>query len=99
MYSLQLLRDILSPALRVHQIWVDTFYYSANWGSGASAINVPAQIQIDADADLVIMYSILSAYSAPGTLIAKPDYKITFMDTGSGRNFQNLPVAVAQCFR
>ena len=98
MYSLQLLRDILSPALRAHQIWVDTFYYSANWDLGASAINVPAQIQIDADADFVIMYSILSAYSAPGTLIAKPDYKITFMDTGSGRNFQNLPVAVANVF-
>jgi hypothetical protein len=97
-YSLQLLRDILSPAYRQKQIWVDSFYYNANWNLGASAINAPAQIQIDADADFVITYSILAAYSAPGTIITAPDYLVTFMDTGSGRNFQNVPVHVQNVF-
>lgn len=97
-YPLHVIRDILSPALRARQIWLDSFYYSANWSLGASEINAPQQIHIDADADFLILYGMLSAFSAPGTAIADPDYTITLMDTGSGRNFQSIPVHVRNLF-
>jgi len=99
MYGLQVIRDILAPALKARQIWLDWFTYPADWSPlQPNAINVPYLIHFDADSDFLLYEQTIAVFSTPGTPVVAPDYKITMMDTGSGRNFQSGPVHVSNIF-
>lgn len=94
-YTMNLVREKLAPAYRANQIWVDGYKIVATWSPlEASAINVPKIVGVDSDADFLIKSVTFTAFSTPGTFVPSPDYEVTMLDTGSGRQFQNSPVHI-----
>lgn len=82
-------------------IYCSHYNYSANWLTGTStalgaSATVESDIQINADSDFIVQEVNLQAWSAAGTLITTPDYLITVVNTGSGRQLMNqaLPVSL-----
>jgi hypothetical protein len=79
-------------------VFLDDFVFTADWIAGtATALGalgtVPVAIQIDNDADFVIQRRNLIAY-ASGSLLADPNYKITVVSAGSGRQLMSAAVHV-----
>lgn len=72
--------------------YLQEFTYSAAFVGatvlGANA-TVDVQIQINADSDFVVQECNLTTWSAAGTIIADPDYLITLILAGSGRQLMN----------
>lgn len=81
-------------------IYCDGFTYSAAWitgtGSalGASA-TVDQQIQVNSDSDFLIQEINFTAWTAAGTFLAVPDYLLTLIIAGSGRQVMNQAQPIA----
>lgn len=76
------------------EIFCAEFSYSAAWITGtATALGanatVDVQIQINSDADFVVQEMNFLSFSAAGTVIALPDYLLTLVVAGSGRQIMN----------
>jgi hypothetical protein len=86
--------DDLIASSRAGEIELDPFFYEAIFPIGLfiPGANVPINIPIDNDADFVIRYGNMAAYSAPGTPVVNPDYAVVMTDSSSGRNLQNQPI-------
>lgn len=75
-------------------VYLDEFAYSAAWITGTgtalgASSTVDVQIQINNDSDFVALEYNLTAWSALDTIIAAPDYLITIVRSGSGREIFN----------
>lgn len=76
------------------EIFCEQFAYSAAWITGtATALGanatVDVQVQINSDSDFVIQEMNFISWSAAGTIIANPDYLLTLVVAGSGRQVMN----------
>jgi hypothetical protein len=81
-------------------IFCSNFTYSATWLTGTGTAlgangTVESDIQINADADFVVQEMNLTSWSAAGTPITSPDYTITIVMSGSGRQIMNQAQSVS----
>jgi len=53
-------------------------------------------VQIQNDSDFLWVATALVSYNA-GAIVANPDYLLTVLDTGTGRQLQDGPIHVANC--
>lgn len=81
-------------AMLAGQVYLANYTYSASWLTGTgtalgASATVESDIQINADSDFITQEINIQAWSAAGTLITSPDYLITLVNTGSGRQCMN----------
>lgn len=81
-------------------VYLDEFAYSAAFIAGtttalAASGTTDVQIQINNDADFIALEYNLTAWSALDTIIAAPDYLLTVIRSGSGREIFNQPQPVS----
>ena len=94
-YGTSPLELLASQAMLAGVIYCDDFTYSAAWIAGtASALpatgTVEVQVQINSDSDFISSELNLVAFSA-GAIIANPNYLLTIVRAGSGRDVSNQP--------
>ena len=75
-------------------VYLDEFVYSATWLTGTTTAlgassTVDVQVQINSDSDFICTEMNLVAFSALDTIIASPDYLLTIVRSGSGREIFN----------
>ena len=80
-------------------VYLDEFAYSASFQTGtatALAANgtTDVQIAINSDSDFICLEMNLISWSGAGTIIAAPDYLLTIIRSGSGREIFNQPQPV-----
>jgi hypothetical protein len=80
-----------SGAIKVFQFFYNAIFPITQLLAN-TAITIPIQIQ--ADSDFVVRKSMVMAFSAPGVPIPNPDFLISMYDTGSGKNWQDVPFTV-----
>ena len=85
---------LATDAMLRGEIYCESFSYSAAWITGtATALGanatVDVQIQINSDSDFVVQHINFLTWSAAGTLIVAPDYLLTLVVAGSGRQIMN----------
>lgn len=81
-------------------VYLDEFAYSAAWLTGTTtALGASAtqdvQIQINSDSDFIALEYNLTAWTALDTILVSPDYLITLIRSGSGRELMNQAQHVA----
>jgi len=76
------------------RIYLDYFVYSTVFNVLGAGGVITQQVPITADSDFVLDALNLVAYSAVGILVVNPDYQLSLVDTGSGRNLQDAPIHV-----
>ncbi|MCK9570730.1 hypothetical protein M0R72_17405 [Candidatus Pacearchaeota archaeon] len=83
----------IQDAYAAGKIDIQPFFYQAEFPIAAllAGATVIQPINTQNDSDFVTRYVNLSSYSAAGTLTANPDMLISFFDSGSGKNWQDLP--------
>lgn len=90
-----------SDAMLRGEVFCEHFTYSAAWVTGtatalgASATGVEVQVQINADSDFLIQEMNLTAETAVGVFLATPDYLLTIVIAGAGRQIMNQAQHVA----
>lgn len=83
------IEQIFFNAMMQGKVFLDFFVYSAQWNTlGANATTLVATA-INSDSDFVIQQLQLISYSAAGTIVQSPDYRITIVDAGSGRQLMD----------
>lgn len=85
--------DDLRELERSKRVLLQYFTYStqfpaATFLAGATITN---NVSIQNDSDFLWRYTMLTSYSAAGVFVPAPDMLISFSDTGSGRNLQDIP--------
>lgn len=90
-----LLEEIFQKS-RAGLIDIDPFFYTAYFpiGSFTAGVTLPINVSINADSDFVITNSMLAAYAAGPAFVVNPDYTLTILDSGSGRNLMDKAVPV-----
>lgn len=99
-YGTSPLEVMASSAMLQGLGYMDEFAYSAAYiagtttGLGANA-TVDVQIQINSDSDFIAQEYNLIAWSTAGTIVNGPDFLITIIRSGSGREIfsQQQPIA------
>ena len=81
-------------AMLLGQIYCESFTYAATWLTGtttALAANgtTDVQIQVNSDSDFIVQEMNFISFSAAATVIALPDYLLTLVVAGAGRQLQN----------
>lgn len=89
------LLDDLYSLQRARKVTLDPFVYSAVFNPLAAGATTPVNTSIQADSDFVIRYVNLAAFDLALNFIPAPDLVMTLFDSGSGRNFQDQPIHVA----
>lgn len=89
-----------SDAMLRGEIFCEHFTYSASYVTGtatALAANgtTEVQVQINADSDFLIQEMDIVSLTAAGTFIATPDYLITIVIAGAGRQIMSQAQHVA----
>lgn len=88
-----------SQAMLNGEIFCTDFTYTSTWITAtatALAANgtTESDLQINADADFIVQEMNLNAWSAAATPIVSPDYLLTIVMAGSGRQIMNQGVSV-----
>lgn len=94
------LERLAAEAMLQGLVYLDEFTYSASWIAGTTtALGASAtqdvQIQINSDSDFIAQMYNLTAFTALDTLLVSPDYLITIIRSGSGRELLNQAVPVS----
>jgi hypothetical protein len=97
---MSLILDDLTEKYRAGLIEIEPFIYSAIFPVATFIVgaNLPVQVPIQADADFLIRYGIISAFTGAGVLTPAPQYYCLLTDTSSGRAFMDNPVPVTSLF-
>lgn len=92
-----MLMDDIRARTLTGEISVYPFHYSAQFPLATFVVGatLTANVNINNDADFIIRYSSVTAYSAPGVFVPGPDVTVSLFDTGSGRNWQDVPQHIA----
>lgn len=93
-----MLLDDISMARRIKQIDTDHFVHTATWNPLGAGATTPVQVQFQNDSDFIICKQMITAYSAVGVLVLLPDYLVTILLTGTGRQYQDAPQHVGNAF-
>jgi len=83
-----------SGKFRLRTFTYDAVFPAATFVAGAT---ITVNIQINNDADFLIRYTTLTAYTAAGVFAVNPDYLLSIVDLGSGLNLQDVGVHVQNC--
>lgn len=88
------LERLAAEAMMQGLVYMDEFTYSAAWiaatatALGASA-TVDVIVPINSDSDFIAQQYNLTAWTALDTILVSPDYLITLIRSGSGRELMN----------
>jgi hypothetical protein len=82
-------------------LYLDEFTYSASWLAGTTSalgasVTVDQQIQINSDSDFIAQEYNLIAFTALDTILPSPDYTISIIRSGSGRELMSQAQHVGQ---
>lgn len=93
-YGTSPLEQLAAEAMMQGLVYLDEFTYSAAWLTGTTtALGASAtqdvQIQINSDSDFIAQEYNLTAWTALDTILVSPDYLITLIRSGSGRELMN----------
>jgi len=88
------LEVMASAAMLKGLVYLDEFTYSAVWLAGTPTAlganaTVDVQIQINSDSDFIAQEYNLVAYTAVDTIYVSPDFLISIIRSGSGRELMN----------
>ncbi len=83
------IEQIFFNAMLAGKVFLDFFVYSAQWNTLGANGTTPVTTPINSDSDFVIQQLQLVSYSAAGTIVQSPDYRITIVDAGSGRQLMD----------
>lgn len=91
--------DDLRQLCSAGKIRLRTFTYNAVFpiATFVAGATITVNIQINNDADFLIRYTTLAAYSAAGVFVVNPDYLLSIIDLGSGLNLQDVGCHVNNC--
>lgn len=94
------LEILASAAMLKGLCYLDEFTYSVSWIAGTTtalgaSVTVPIQLFINSDSDFIAQEYNLVSYSALDTIIVSPDYLISIVRSGSGRELMNQQQHVA----
>jgi hypothetical protein len=88
------LERLAAEAMMQGLVYLDEFTYSASWLTGTptalgASATVDVQIQINSDSDFIAQQYNLISFTALDTLLNSPDYLLTLIRSGSGRELMN----------
>jgi hypothetical protein len=88
------LEIMASAAMLKGLCYLDEFTYSVSWIAGTTtalgvSATVPIQLFINSDSDFICQEYNLVAFTALDTIIVSPDYLISIVRSGSGRELMN----------
>lgn len=88
------LEIMASAAMLKGLCYLDEFTYSVSWITGTptalgASATVDIQLFINSDSDFICQEYNLIAFSALDTIIASPDYLLSIIRSGSGRELMN----------
>jgi hypothetical protein len=94
------LESLAREAMLQGLVYMDEFTYSAAWITGTTtalgaSATVDVQVQINSDSDFIAQQYNLTAWTALDTILVSPDYLITLIRSGSGRELMNQAQHVA----
>lgn len=94
------LERLASEAMVQGLVYLDEFAYSAAYLTGtatalAASGTTDVQIQINSDSDFIACEYNLVAWTALDTILVSPDYLITLIRSGSGRELMNQAQSVS----
>jgi len=100
MFGTSPLELMAADAMLRGEIYCDGFATGAAWVTGtASALGATAtvdqNIQIPSDADFILQEMNFTSTTAAGTFLAVPDYLLTLVIAGSGRQVQSMAMMIA----
>lgn len=95
MFGRSPLEQIYYNGMLAGKVFLDHFSYRAQYDTLASTETETQNVPINADSDFVIQEINLVSYSSAGTIVANPDYRITIVDGGSGRQLMDAAQHVA----
>lgn len=99
-YGTSPLENLAAEAMIQGLVYLDEFTYSAAWITGTAtalgaAATVDVIVPINSDSDFIAQQYNLTAWTAVDTIYASPDFLITLIRSGSGRELMNQAQQVA----
>lgn len=100
MFGQSPLELMAAQAMLNKQVFLQHFTYSASWQTGTTTAlgangSVDITTQINADADFVVQEMNMTSTTAAGTFLATPDYLLTLVLSGAGKQVMNQAQMVA----
>lgn len=77
--------QIFFDGMRAGKCFLDFFSYSSQWNTLGATTTTTNNVSISSDSDFVLQMINISSFSAAGTIVVNPDYRINLVDGGSGR--------------